>query len=200
MNLPEDVREQAARLIVQDFRGRMKPLDTLARETAIKVTKKTTFEGRHPIDLFFGLVAHPQAWYNYPAIVVKNPGVQELLGVSAVTHVSLASLLQGGGYSLQAEVERAHRTSANQRDKTQQKLIGFDERVHILYGALQGHELRIFPHARTTPSTSGRSCPTCSRALGDDDPRAAEFQVAGDALFGGPGRARHGAGASGAAT
>ena len=34
---------------------------------------------------------------------------------------------------------------ANQRDKTQQKLILFDERVHIMFGALQGTSLRIFP-------------------------------------------------------
>jgi len=184
LNLPDDVRDQAARLIVQDFRGRMKPLDTLARESAMKVTKKTSFEGRHPIDLFLGLAAHPAEWYHYPVIVVKNPGVQEILGVSKETHyVSIASLLEGGSYKLQDQVELAHRTPASQRDKTAQKLILFDERVHILYSEIQGAGLRLYP----IPGDPGHKWEQLSEALKllEGDPRAAEFEAAGDALFGG---------------
>jgi cytochrome c-type biogenesis protein CcsB len=184
LNLPDDVRDQAARLVVQDFRGRMKPLDTLARETAMKVTKKTTFEGRHPVDLFLGLAVHPAAWYNYPVVVVKTPGVQDLLGISRDTHhVSIASLLAGGRYKLQDKVELAHRTPAVQRDKTAQKLILFDERVHILYSELQGEGLRLYP-IPDDPGHTWEQLPEVLKILGDD-PRAAEFSAAGDALFGG---------------
>ncbi|MBD3222492.1 hypothetical protein GF314_14750 [bacterium] len=184
LDLPEDVRERAATLIVQDFRGRMKPFDTLARETAVKVTKKTTFEGRHPVDVFLGFAVHPSAWYHHATIAVKNPGVKELLGVHPETsHVSLAMLLEGGSYKLQADVEKAHRTPANQRSKTQQNLITFDERVHILYGALQGHELRLYPMP-DDPNHKWKELPEVLDALGDD-PRADEFRAAGDALFAG---------------
>ncbi|MEZ4388121.1 MAG: cytochrome c biogenesis protein CcsA [Candidatus Krumholzibacteriia bacterium] len=184
LTLPDDIREQAARLIVQDFRGRMKPLDTLARETAMKVTKKTSFEGRDPIDLFLDLAVHPSAWYSYPMISVKTPGVQDMLGISRDTHyVSIASLLDGGRYKLQDQVELAHRTPSVQRDKTTQKLILFDERVHILYSELQGSSLRLFP-IPDDPGHTWEQLPEVLKILGDD-PRAAEFQAAGDALFGG---------------
>jgi len=181
--LSDQTREMAGRLIVQDFRGRMKPLDTLARETVMKVTKKTSFEGRHPLDVFLGFAVFPQEWYHYPTIVVKNPGVQDLLGVSHDTHfVSLASLLQGGGYKLQAEAEAAHRTAPNQRDKTAQKLILFDERVHILYSALQGASLRIFP-VPDDPNHKWEGIQTVLESLDEGDPRVAEYKAAADALF-----------------
>ncbi len=185
IKLSPESHDAASRLIVQDWRGRMKPLDTLARETAVKISKKTKFEGREPVESFLGYVVHPQQWYRYPCIAVKNPGVQKLLGVSGDTHhVSLASLLDGGGYKLNDVVNEAHRTPANKRNKTQQKLIGFDERVHLLYTALQGTSLRIFP----MPDDPGHTWHDVDKVLNGlpaGDPRRAEFEAAADALFGG---------------
>jgi cytochrome c-type biogenesis protein CcsB len=181
--LSEETREMASRLIVQDFRGRMKPLDTLARETVMKVTKGSSFEGRHPIDVFLGFAVFPEPWYDYPTIVVKNPGVKEILGVSESTeYVSIGSLLTDRGYKLQDQAEAAHRTPPNQRDKTTQRLISFDERVHILYSALQGTSLRIFP-IPDDPKDKWEGIQTVLQTLGEDDPRHAEFQAAADDLF-----------------
>lgn len=184
LNLPDDVRESAARLIVQDYRGRMKPLDTLARESSMKITKKSSFEGWHPMDFFLSLPTQAAAWYNYPTVVIQNNGVKKLVGVSKDTeYVSIASLLSGGRYVLQDQVEVAHRTMAVARDKTQQKLITFDERVHILYGDLQGSALRLYP-IPDDPGNTWEQLSVVLERLGDD-PRAAEFREAGEALFAG---------------
>jgi len=183
LNLSPEARETAARLTVQDFRGRMKPLDTLAQETTMKIAKRTRFEQRDPVEVFLGLAANPAQWYHHPMIVVANPGVQDLLGVGRGTkYVSLASVLEGGQYKLEDAVEEAHRTSPNLRTKTQQKLISFDERVHILYDALQGNSLRIFP----VPDDPGHRWDTLEAVLArlpESDPRRAEFAAAGEALF-----------------
>jgi cytochrome c-type biogenesis protein CcsB len=128
---------------------------------------------------------HPSQWYHYPCIAVKNNGVKDLLGVGRDTHhVSLASVLEGGRYKLQDQVEAAHRTPANQRDKTQQKLILFDERVHILYSALQGTSLRIYP-IPDDPKHTWQSIEVVLQGLGDNDPRRLGYQQAADALLGG---------------
>jgi len=181
---PENL-EAASRLIVQGYRGRMKPLDTLARETAVKITKRTRFEGREPVEVFLGLAVHPEAWYGHPAIHVKNPGVQNLLGVDRlVNHVPLSSLLHQDGYRLHDAVEEAHRTPSNRRDKTQQQLIVFDERVHLLFGALQGNSLRLFP----IPDDTGHTWQTIEQvlaALPEQDPRRTEFKLAAGTLFDG---------------
>ncbi len=185
LTLSPDALDAASRLIVQDFRGRMKPLDTLARETAIKITKKGRFEGREPVAVFLGFVVHSAEWYHHPTLAVKNPGVQDLLGVGRdIHHVSLASVLEGGQYKLQSAVEEAHRTPANMRSKTQQKLIGFDERVHLLYSALQGGSLRIFP-VPDDPINAWQDIETVLEAVAEDDTRRAEFVDASEALLGG---------------
>ncbi len=144
--LNERTRAEAAQLIVQDFQGRMKPLDTLAREMSMKVTKSTHFEGRDPLDMLLAFAVQPTYWWSHPVIAVRNPGVQKLIGVSPDTrHVSAASLFENETYKLQDEVEAAHRTPAGERDKTQQQLISFDERLHMLYLSLQGNTLRLYP-------------------------------------------------------
>jgi len=183
LRLSSEVRAQAARLIVQDFRGRMKPLDTLARETSLKITKRSVFEGHDPVELFLAFAVVPSAWYYHPAIAIDNPGVKDLLGISHDQHhVALATVLAGGRYRLQNDVELAHRTAPSQRSKTQQKLIAFDERVHLLFGALQGASLRIFPLPDDPGNTWGGIQAVLER-LGRDDPRRAEFEAAAEALF-----------------
>ncbi len=181
--LSEENLHLASRLIVQDFRGRMKPLDTLARETVIKITKSRRFEGREPVEIFLGLPLHPEAWYAHPMIRAKNPGVRQLLGVDAsARHVPLSRVLRDDGYVLQNVVEEAHRTPSNRRDKTQQKLIVFDERVHLLFGALQGNPLRIFP-IPDDPEDTWQSIEKVLEVMPAGDPRVGEFKVAAGTLF-----------------
>jgi cytochrome c-type biogenesis protein CcsB len=144
--LSDRARAEAAQLIVQDFQGRMKPLDTLAREMSMKVAKSTRFEGRDPLDMLLAFAVQPTYWWNHPVIAVRNPGVKKLIGVGPdVKHVSAASLFENETYKLEAQVEEAHRTPARDRTKTQQQLISFDERLHMLYLSLQGNTLRLYP-------------------------------------------------------
>lgn len=147
VTLSDPAREAASRLIIQDFRGRMKPLDTLAREMVMKVAKKTKYEGRDPVDQYLSWSLNPQFWWDKPVISVKFQGIKDLLGVdAATTHVSLASLVDAQGrYRLTAAVEEAHRTPDRERSKLQRKLISFDERANILNHAFRGSSLRMFP-------------------------------------------------------
>ena len=143
---PEN-REAAAHLAVQDFRGRMKPLDTRAREVCMKISKREHFEGWEPIDLYFSWLTRPEFWFNYPLIAVRFPGVKQLLGVSPDTKwVSAASLITPDNrYVLEDKVREALRTPDRDRSKLQRKLLKFDERFNILYDVLNGGGLRLYP-------------------------------------------------------
>lgn len=145
--LSDPAREAASRLIIQDFRGRMKPLDTLARETVMKVAKRTKFEGREPVDQYLNWSTNPNFWWDKPLLAVRDRGVKDLLGVdAATTHVSAASLFDARGqYRLAAQVEEAHRTADRDRSKTQRKLITFDEDFQILYMTFRGTMLKLYP-------------------------------------------------------
>jgi cytochrome c-type biogenesis protein CcsB len=145
--LPDEVRDQAEVLIVQDFQGRMKPLDTLAREMVRKVTQRGRFEGWEPLDLYMDWVIEPQTWWHHPLIGVRNPELKQLLGLPpGASHVAAADLYdQEGKYRLTDAVEEAHRTPDRSRSKMQRKLLSFDERFNLFFITLGGGTLRLYP-------------------------------------------------------
>jgi cytochrome c-type biogenesis protein CcsB len=145
--IPAEARQAAGSLIVQDFQGRMQPLDTLARALVRKVTKRFDVEGYTATDLYLSWLANPQYWWEQPLIYVRHPGIKDLLGVAHdVTHVSARSLFDAAGsYRLQEQVSVAYRTPDRDRTKLQRRLLGFDERLSMVFQGVQGTLLRIFP-------------------------------------------------------
>jgi cytochrome c-type biogenesis protein CcsB len=145
--LDDETREALQTLIVQDYQGRMKPMDTLTRETLMKVSKRGSFADMQPIDQFFSWLADPQPWAEVPLIAVRDPGVKQILGVDETTkHVAYHSLLDDQGrYRLALEVEEARRTPDKSRSKVQRKLLSFDDRVNVFLMAARGYSLRVFP-------------------------------------------------------
>lgn len=61
--------------------GRIKPLDTLARESIRSITGREGFEGRVPMDLLMDWVTHPEDWDKQPVILVENLDLRSLLSV-----------------------------------------------------------------------------------------------------------------------
>ncbi len=184
VTLSDPAREAASRLIIQDFRGRMKPLDTLARETVMKVAKRSKYEGREPVDQYLSWSLNPNHWWDKPLIGVRYPGVKDVLGVDhSVKNVSAASLFDSQGrYKLAALVEEAHRTPDRDRTKTQRQLISFDERFQILYMTFQGSMLKLFP----IPGDPNHKWDTFDKVESRLDPeQAMAYSAAYDALAGG---------------
>ena len=145
--LPVADRAAVGRLVIQDYQGRMMPLDTYSRALIRKTSKTFTLPGWEPGDLLLSWLANPQYWWDQPLLYVRYPGLKDLLGVEAATsHVTPRSLFdERGQYLLIEAVQEAHRTSDRDRTKTQRKLISFDERLNLLYLALTGRSLRVFP-------------------------------------------------------
>jgi len=145
--LTGEARNEAGALIVQDFQGRMKPLETLSIEMIRKITKRSHFEDWDPLDLYLGWIARPDYWFEYPLLAVRHPEVKKLLGVDeGETHVSAFSLLdQEGHYRIGDTVEEALRTPDKSRSKFQRRLLSFDERFNLFYMTLQGRTLRLYP-------------------------------------------------------
>jgi len=147
VELSGPARELAERMTIQDYRGRMKPFDTLAREMVMKIAKRSKFEGRHPVDQYLSWSLNPYFWVDKPIIAVRLPGLKDLLGVDhSVKHVSYNSLFTDDGqYRISAQVQEAHRMPDRDRSKTQRKLISFDERFQLLNMTFRGYNLKMYP-------------------------------------------------------
>jgi len=175
------VRKRLGALTIQDYQGRMKPLDTLSREMVMKITKRAKFEGWEPLDLYLSWIGHGDWWLDQPLIAVRNPGVKDMLGVGPeTTHVSVRSLLdESGRYRFGDPVEQALRTPDRERSKFQRKLLSFDERFNLFVMSMQGRTLRIFPVPKDAKG-SWLSFAEASASL--DEAQKEEFESAFDQL------------------
>ena len=69
-----------AKIPIQDG-GRVKPLDTFARESVRMVTGREQFEGRDSLDTLMQWIAQPGPWDAKECIQVENLGLKDMLGI-----------------------------------------------------------------------------------------------------------------------
>jgi cytochrome c-type biogenesis protein CcsB len=150
---------------------------------SMKIAKTTHFEGRDPLDMLLAFAVQPTYWWSHPIISVRNPGVKQLIGAGPdVKYVSAASLFDDETYKLEDQVNEAHRAPARERTKTQQQLITFDERLHMLYLSLQGNTLRLYP-VPDDPNKTWLGIAEVAERL--TPAQKTEYDAAFSALFGG---------------
>ena len=135
------------KMIIQDQGGRMKPINTFSSELLRKVSKNDTFEGMDADQAFLSMTQFPQYWYNVPIIYLKrgNDSIRKLLGISL--DVKKAKLIdffdEKGNYKLAPYLEEAYGT--NVPNQFQKDFKETDMRVNLLYSALSGEILRVYP-------------------------------------------------------
>ncbi len=135
------------KLVVQDQNGRMKPLNTFASELLRKLSKRNSYNDLTADQTLISIMQFPELWYNVPLIYVKkgNDSIRKILQVPGdIRHLPLASFFdQEGAYKLEARVKQAYQLVVP--DRFAKDFIETDRRVHLLYDALSGRNLKIFP-------------------------------------------------------
>jgi hypothetical protein len=71
----------AGQILVQDG-GRVKPLDTFARETISDVYGKDTYEGQNPVETYFRWMADGSRWRDVPLIYLPKGDLRKELGLN----------------------------------------------------------------------------------------------------------------------
>ncbi|MDX1753119.1 MAG: cytochrome c biogenesis protein CcsA [Salinimicrobium sediminis] len=143
----EEHAAEFGRLVVQDAGGRMKPVNTYSSELLRKLSKSDDYEGLTADQVIVSMTENPTIWYNVPVINVKkeNDSIRHIVGVPEdQKYLALTSFFdKEGNYKLSPYLESAYQAAVpNQFDKD---FIETDRRVNLLYNALQGKILRIFP-------------------------------------------------------
>lgn len=81
--LPLSQSESFGALQIQDYQGRMKPINTLSSEILRKVSRSSSFQGLTPDQVLLGMLYVPQKWQMVDMIVVKNPSLRKKIGMDA---------------------------------------------------------------------------------------------------------------------
>ncbi|MCK4441971.1 MAG: cytochrome c biogenesis protein ResB, partial [Sulfurovaceae bacterium] len=143
----QEIVDKFARLSVQDTRGRMKPIDTLAHEIISKLTSKLSIYEVNPTAIFLGMLTKPHIYQNIPMIKLSDTKVAKDLGLDKKTKYAKFSdfFTKNGEYKLVNQI--AISTRKKPLDKTQydKELIKIDERLNIAYMVYTGSLLQIYP-------------------------------------------------------
>jgi len=139
--------EKFSKVVIQDAGGRMKPVHTYASELLRKVSKHDTYEDMNATQVFLSIQQNPRIWFQIPIIFVEtgNTKLRDVLGIPHdQKYAALSNCFdEKGNYKLgelQAEAQKNAIKSKFEKD-----VINVDKRVNLLYSAITGDVLRIFP-------------------------------------------------------
>lgn len=145
--VPKEHAANFGSIVIQDERGRMKPVNTFSSELLRKLSKKDTYEGLNADQVFVSMVENPFIWYSVPIIEIQreNDSIRKILGVPKTERrVSLIDLVEpDGSYKLAPYLERA--SSTNTPSSFEKDFLKTHEKFYLLNQALGGGILRVFP-------------------------------------------------------
>lgn len=139
--------ELASRIVVQDFRGRMKPLHTLDRELLRKISGSESYRGIDADQMVLSMYADKTSWYAVPLISIgAHNGVSELIGIKDGEKAAYRDFFSPDGkYKLGKAVQEANNTKPAERGIFEKQIIKVDERLNIVTMVFSGSFFRVIP-------------------------------------------------------
>ena len=141
-----DHAKKFSELVVQDHKGRMKPMHTLTREIMRKVARKESMFGLSADQIILGMMANSRDWNSIPFIKLgKHEDLQELMGVNSDFAAYKDFFNANGGYVLRDEVRRAYGLQPIDRTMYEKEMMKADERLNIVSMVFSGDIFRVIP-------------------------------------------------------
>ena len=141
------VAGEFGKVLVQDQKGRTKPLFTLSNDILRKVTRENEFEGLTSMQVFLGLYFDFNNWKDVPMIMISSSDIQKKLGIKGklAAFTDLVSAEGNGTYKIAEEVNAAYSKAPGERSKTDKEMMKIDERMNIIYMIYKGDFMKLFP-------------------------------------------------------
>ena len=141
-------------LIVQDSKGRMKPMNTLATEILAKIYRGSSLQvGSYsltPDQVILGMMIRPDIYRDVKIIRTKDPKINEAIGAASnAKYVSFSQFFADAegmrGYKLAELVDEATRKEPKHRNKLDKAALKVDEKVNVAYMVFTGSLLKMWP-------------------------------------------------------
>jgi cytochrome c-type biogenesis protein CcsB len=114
--------------------GRVKPLDSFARESVRQITGRESYQGRSSMDLLLDWIAKPEDWNDQDFILVENLQLKSMLALPVTqTKVSPDFLLKNSGFLDFAQ-------AAYRKQQAKVTLNPSEKETLTLFGRLQRFE------------------------------------------------------------
>lgn len=144
--IPKEHADAFGRLLVQDQKGRMKPMNTVTNEVLRKVSRKESLYGLSSDQVFLGMMLYPEEWTQQPMIKIgSQPDIRKLIPSKGDLASFNDFFATNGQYLLNEQVRRAYSLQAIDRTLFDKEIMKIDERVNILNMVFNGSIARIYP-------------------------------------------------------
>src|SRR5262245_34278654 len=142
-------------IAIQDG-GRIKPLDTFARETARRVSGAVPFtggesvKGLDPMEWVLAMLADPHRWRDEKIVKVSHAGLREAAGLDSRpdNRYSFAELTSHAGFLAAADKvhEKLRKDREAKLDPVEREISTLYDTLTVMAGVFSGESLRIVPH------------------------------------------------------
>lgn len=135
-----------SKLVVQDYKGRMKPVHTLSRELMRKIYRKESYKGLNADQILLSMFVNAKDWYGEKIIKLgKHKDLLKLLGIKG-DYASYKDFFDtNGSYKFKDEVRRVYNLTPKDRGVYEKELLKIDERLNIVNMMFSGGMLKIIP-------------------------------------------------------
>ena len=134
-------------LVIQDSGGRMKPLNTFASEILRKVSYSDSYKNLNADQFLLSITKDPLLWYNVPIIYLKrgNDSLRKIIGRNNKDkYAAFVDFFdEKGNYKIAKQLERSYKSALP--NAFEKDFIETDRKVNLLFSALDGKILTIFP-------------------------------------------------------
>ena len=125
----------------------MKPLNTFSSELLRKVSKSDTYKNLNADQVMLSITKDPLFWYNVPIIYLQrgNDSLRKIIGRNSSDKFAafVDFFDENGNYKLAPKLESAYKSSLP--NKFEKDFIETDRKVNLLFSAIDGKILKIFP-------------------------------------------------------
>lgn len=134
------------RLIMQDYQGRFKPMNTFCNEVMRKLARKERLYGLSSEQIVLGMAYNPQEWYHLPIIKLgHHEEIRNILGVKDDMATFASFFSEKGDYKLHDAVRQAYNTPQRDRGVFEKEVIKLDEKINIASMVFSGRFMKVFP-------------------------------------------------------
>ncbi|MGB3607748.1 cytochrome c biogenesis protein CcsA, partial [Psychroserpens sp.] len=146
--IPKSHADKFGELVIQDYSGRMMPVNTFASEILRKLSKRDHYEEFDANQVLLSMQESPLFWYNVPIIYLekrKGDSIRHIIGVDeSEKYFSITDFLTDDGRNkLGPYLKDAY--AAKVPNGYQMQLKGVYDRMSLLFGTLDGRSMKIFP-------------------------------------------------------
>lgn len=144
--IDKDHASEFGEIMMQDSRGRIKPMNTFCSEVLRKLSRKESLMGQTAEQIILGMASNPKAWYDVPLIKIgKHEAIRNMFSTSGDL-ISYSDFFdQNGEYKLREHVRNAYNAAPRDRGVFEKEIVKLDEKVNICSMIFSGRFMTVFP-------------------------------------------------------